>query len=67
MTRPVLAHRALSDRLQDGVVNLGPMTRDELQAVMQRPAEKVGLTFEKGLAERILRRRGRGARSLAFT
>jgi formylglycine-generating enzyme required for sulfatase activity len=50
----VLAHRGLADRLQGGVVNLGPMKREEIEAVVVRPAEKVGLTFEPGLPDRIL-------------
>ncbi len=50
----VLAHRGLADRLQGGVVNLGPMNREEIAQVVVRPAEKVGLAFEPGLPERIL-------------
>ena len=49
-----LANRALSDRLQDAVVTIGPMTRDELAETITRPAEKTGLSFEAGLAEAIL-------------
>ena len=49
-----LADRRLSDRLQDRVVNIGPMTRDELRSAIQEPAEKVGLRFEDGLIDRIL-------------
>ena len=49
-----LAYRPLSDHLQDAEVNLGPMTREELQQAIKAPASKVGLTFEAGLAERIL-------------
>jgi formylglycine-generating enzyme required for sulfatase activity len=49
-----LAHRPLSDRLQDAQVNLGPMTRSELERAIRAPAEKVGLGFEPGLVERIL-------------
>jgi tetratricopeptide (TPR) repeat protein len=49
-----LADRRLSDRLQGRVVNIGPMTREELQNAIQAPAEKVGLRFEDGLVERIL-------------
>ena len=49
-----LSDRALSDRLQDAVVTIGPMTRDELAETITLPAEKTGLTFEQGLAETIL-------------
>jgi len=49
-----LADRRLSDRLQGRVVNIGPMTRDELRSAIQEPAEKVGLRFEDGLIDRIL-------------
>ena len=49
-----LAYRPLSDRLQDAQVNVGPMTRGELERAIKAPAEKVGLGFEPGLVERIL-------------
>jgi formylglycine-generating enzyme required for sulfatase activity len=49
-----LAHRGLSDRLQGAQVNLGPMTRDELEHVITAPAEKVGLSFDTGLVDRLL-------------
>ncbi len=50
----VLSYRALADRLQDAVVNLGPMTREELGRAIEAPAQRVGLTFEAGLVGRIL-------------
>ena len=49
-----LAYRPLSDRLQDAQINLGPMTREELQSAICKPAEKIGLEFEAGLVRRIL-------------
>jgi len=49
-----LAHRPLVDRLQEGKVLLGPMTRDELEQAILGPAGAAGLDFEPGLAERIL-------------
>src|SRR5215813_8977417 len=49
-----LAYRPLSDRLQGGQINLGPMNRDELTLAITKPAEKVGLKFEPGLVKRIL-------------
>jgi Tol biopolymer transport system component len=50
----VLSHRGLADRLQDAVINLGPMTREELERAIEAPAQKVGLEFEPGLVGRIL-------------
>jgi WD40 repeat protein len=50
----VLAYRPLSDRLQDAQINLGPMTRAELQQAITAPAEQIGLSFEAGLVARIL-------------
>ncbi|HRK95360.1 MAG TPA: hypothetical protein PK694_03475, partial [Rhodospirillales bacterium] len=49
-----LANRELSDQLQDSIVTIGPMTREELAETILRPAEKTGLAFEPGLAETIL-------------
>jgi hypothetical protein len=49
-----LAYRPLSDRLQDAEINLGPMTREELECAIRKPAEKIQLQFEPGLARRIL-------------
>ncbi len=50
----VVDNRMLSDRLGDGVVNIGPMTRDELSRSITEPAAKNGLRFEDGLVGRIL-------------
>ncbi len=49
-----LGDRRLSDRLQNGMVTIGPMTRDELRAAIVEPAKKVKLRFEDGLDTRIL-------------
>ena len=49
-----LAYRPLSDRLQDAQINLGPMTREELECAIRKPAEKIQLEFEAGLVGRIL-------------
>jgi formylglycine-generating enzyme required for sulfatase activity len=49
-----LAHRPLADRLQGVVVNLGPMTRDELHRAVVEPAARVGLTYEAHLDDRII-------------
>lgn len=50
----VINYRPLSDRLQDAVVNISRMTREELKQVIESPAEKVGLKFETGLVKGIL-------------
>ena len=49
-----LSYRPLADRLQDSVLNLGPMTRPEMERAVVEPARKVGLAFEDGLIDRIL-------------
>jgi hypothetical protein len=49
-----LAYRPLSDRLQDAQINLGPMTRQELEHAICKPAEKIQMEFESGLVARIL-------------
>ena len=48
------AYRPLSDRLQDAQINLGPMTREELECAIRKPAEKIQLECEPGLVRRIL-------------
>jgi WD40 repeat protein len=40
--------------LQDGLVNVGPMSREELKAVVDEPAKEIGLRFEDGLVDRIV-------------
>jgi len=47
--------RELSDRLEQCLVNVGPMSESELQRVIEEPAKKVGLSFEKELVHRLLR------------
>ena len=49
-----VSDRRLSDRLQGGIVNIGPMTREELHTAIVEPAKKVFLRFEEGLDARIL-------------
>ncbi|MCI0575684.1 MAG: WD40 repeat domain-containing protein [Chloroflexi bacterium] len=49
-----LAHRPLADALQDHTLLLGPMTRDELQQAIVRPAFRLGVRFQAGLVGRIL-------------
>jgi tetratricopeptide (TPR) repeat protein len=47
-----LLHRGLAEALQERVVNLGPMTREELREAIESPAKPV--TFEKGLVDTLL-------------
>ena len=43
-----LEDRVFADRLQNAVVNLGPMRLAELKRAVVEPATKVGLGFEEG-------------------
>lgn len=49
-----LAYRPFADRLQDHDLKLGPMNRDELRAAIEQPAQRLRVTFEPGLVDRIL-------------
>ncbi|WNZ24626.1 AAA family ATPase [Leptolyngbya sp. NK1-12] len=48
------AYRPLVDALQDADLKLGSMNQAELQAAIEKPAEKMGVKLEAGLTERIL-------------
>ncbi|TVP93869.1 MAG: toll/interleukin-1 receptor domain-containing protein, partial [Planctomycetaceae bacterium] len=50
----LLQDRALLDHLQEGKLDLGPMTPDELREAIEKPATAVGLTFQDGLVDRLL-------------
>jgi WD40 repeat protein/DNA-binding SARP family transcriptional activator/energy-coupling factor transporter ATP-binding protein EcfA2 len=50
----MLAHRGLADALQDGVIMLGPMNRQELETAIVKPAQAQGMRLQGGLAARIL-------------
>lgn len=54
-----LAYRPFADLLQDASLMLGPMTREEMRAAIEKPAEKQGASFEGGLIERILNEVGK--------
>ncbi|MCH7725071.1 MAG: SUMF1/EgtB/PvdO family nonheme iron enzyme [Planctomycetes bacterium] len=54
----ILQDRPLLDRLQVGLLNLGPMNTEELRSVIEGPAKNVGLTFQDGLVDRILKEAG---------
>ena len=49
-------HRLLADALNEerSQYTLGPMSREELRAAIEKPAQKQGVSLEKGLSERIL-------------
>ncbi|MFW9261972.1 WD40 repeat domain-containing protein, partial [Nostoc sp. CALU 546] len=49
-----LSYRPFADILQNADVKLGPMNREELTQVIEKPAQKFGVTFADGLVERIL-------------
>jgi WD40 repeat protein len=49
-----LSYRPLADALQNADLKLGPMTREELQAAIESPAQQLGVKIEDGLTERIL-------------
>ena len=50
----IAADRRISDRLENAIVNLGPMNREELFKAIVEPAKRLGLRFEPGLAKRML-------------
>lgn len=50
----VVGHRPFSDTLQDNVVHLPPMNRQELRRAIVEPAKVYGLQLEDGLVDRIL-------------
>ncbi len=50
-----LSYRPFADVLQNADIKLGPMNREELTQVIEKPAEKLGVGFEGGLVERILK------------
>jgi hypothetical protein len=54
--RAIGASRDLSDLIQRGVVNLGPMRRAELKSAIIEPARRVGVSIEPALVEHILDR-----------
>ncbi|BBD65423.1 WD-40 repeat-containing protein [Nostoc commune NIES-4072] len=49
-----LSYRPFADVLQNADLKLGPMNRKELTEVIEKPAQKLAVTFETGLVERIL-------------
>jgi WD40 repeat protein len=49
-----LSYRPLSDALQGRVINNGPMSREELQLVIEKPAEKMQVRLENGLTNKLI-------------
>ena len=50
----VLSHRPLADALQEGSRMLGPMTSEELGAAVEKPARRLNVSFDAGLAARVV-------------
>ncbi len=53
-SQSISVSRELSDLIQQGIVNIGYVKREELRRAIVKPAESVGLQFEDGLVDRIL-------------
>lgn len=53
-TEQLLLHRPLVEAMQDGIEFLGPMTRSELRAVIEKPAHLYDVAFETKLVGRLL-------------
>jgi WD40 repeat protein len=49
-----LSYRPFSDALQWAVHNLGPMSREELQSVIEEPAALMQVRLEEGLTNRLI-------------
>ena len=50
-----LSYRPFADVLQNTDLKLGLMNHEELSEVIEKPADKLGVNFEEGLVERILK------------
>lgn len=50
----IVLTRELSDLLPQGLINVGPLRREEWKTIIEEPASLVGLQLESGLADRIL-------------
>ena len=48
-----LESKALSDKIQDAQVNIGPLADQDLISIIEEPAKKVGLRIQEGLTKRI--------------
>ncbi len=50
-----LSYRPFADALQDSDLKLGPMNREELQEVIEKPAKKLEVSLQPGLTKLILK------------
>ncbi len=50
----LLANRSWSDALQDAVLNLGPMSHEELQTAIEQPAALLSVSLETGLTDKLI-------------
>ncbi len=50
-----LSYRPFADVLQNADLKLGPMNHEELSEVIEKPADKLGVTFEERLVKQILK------------
>ncbi len=50
----LLANRSWSDALQNAVLNLGPMSHEELQAAIEEPAALLSTGLEQGLTDQLI-------------
>jgi WD40 repeat protein len=50
-----LSYRPFSDALQKGIYNLSPMNREELRCAVEKPAQKMKVVLEEGLAETLIK------------
>ena len=60
----LLAYAEAAPRLQRRELPLSPIGLDQMIRVIEEPAAKVGVTYEKGLAEQIARDAGKGGGGL---
>jgi formylglycine-generating enzyme required for sulfatase activity/energy-coupling factor transporter ATP-binding protein EcfA2/type II secretory pathway component PulM len=51
--RAIALNRQFSDKLEQGLLNVGQMTEDELYRAVVEPARRVRLEFEPGLAQQL--------------
>ena len=63
--RTALEIAELADALRDADVKLGPMTVTEVRRAIEAPARALGVLFQDGLAEEILREPYRATKRVA--
>lgn len=62
----ILRNRPLLDRIQGARLDIGPMDLAELRSAVEGPGKNVGLKFEPGLSDRILKEAGDEPGSLSL-